>query len=222
MMRNALLCVLSGLTLALVGCAKSSEPPQRAETAQGGLMPVEEPGFEAAYVADQKEVKLATARDVSTEPLDTFRERNAEAAKAQEQADEARKVKRVEKAADAKKSPKAAKESDKPAEKATVAKKAPRSGKPGLFSRMKDAAIGKLAPAAGLVQGAGSGGKPAAAAKPGGKPAKAEPAKKQKKKEEAAAEEDEDDDAGKDEAAGTDDEDSSDEGGTKTDEDAEE
>lgn len=185
MIRNTLVPVLSVLMLVLVGCAKSSEPPQRAETAKGGLMPAEEPGFEAAYVADQKEVKLATAREVSYDALSTFREKNAEAAKAKEAAEAGRKIRKFEPAEKAEKGdkaqqePKAAKRTDKPAAKAKVAKKAPGSGKPGLLGRMKDAALGKLAP--GLMQGGGD------------KPAKVAPAKKEteKKKEKAKAEDEE-------------------------------
>jgi hypothetical protein len=191
MIRNSLMCVLSCLTLALVGCAKSSEP-QRAETAKGGLMPAAEPGYEAVYVVDQKDVKLAGAREVSSDPLSGFRERNAEAAKAREEASASKRVAKVEPAA--KKAEPSAKDAEEPAQQEPVekkvAKKASPSGKPGLIKRLKSAALGKL----GLVPG-GEGSKPGVAAgKPGGKPpAKAQPPKKEKEeKKKAEAEEEED------------------------------
>jgi hypothetical protein len=193
MIRNTFVFLMSGLSLVLVGCNKSSEPPPKAVTAKGDLMPAGQPGFEALYVADQKGVKLVAERTVSVDPLSTFRERNAEVAKAKAAPAKARTVEKAE----AKESPKAAKAADKPAPKPKVAQKPRQDGKPGLFGRAKNAALGKLG--VGKLLPGGGGAKPAAAGKPTGKPAKTEPAKKEKEKEEA--EDEEGDNAGKDEGA---------------------
>lgn len=56
-----------------VGCTKSDDDVKKAQRATAGLMPAEEPKFEAEYVADQSQVKLVAARTVSYEPLETFR-----------------------------------------------------------------------------------------------------------------------------------------------------
>ena len=181
MIRNSLGFVLIGLAFGVVGCAKSNEPPQRAQTALGGLMPAEQPGFDAAYVSDQKDVKIAGPREVSYDPLSSFREKNAEAAKAKAGATKAKYADPSEETAKAADAPKAGKDPGKSPDKAKVAKKSPRSGKPGLVSRMKNAALGKLGPAAGLLQGKGGAAKPA----------KAEPAKKEKDKKKAKAEDEE-------------------------------
>lgn len=70
---------LAGLMLVIAGCAKSDGPKRRAEVAtKGDLMPGEPPAFEAQYVSNQSSVKLLPARTISTEPLESFRTRNAE------------------------------------------------------------------------------------------------------------------------------------------------
>lgn len=85
MLRNGLACVL--LVIALVsGCQKSPDQPRQAQQAVGGLMPAGEPGVDLEYVADQKQVKLLPAREVSYEPLDVFRKANAAAAMKHESA----------------------------------------------------------------------------------------------------------------------------------------
>lgn len=82
MTRYCLLCLATILLFVPAGCEKSAEPRPQARVAKAGLMPDGDPAFEPDYVANQSSVKLAPARTVSYEPLDTFRERNAAAAKA--------------------------------------------------------------------------------------------------------------------------------------------
>lgn len=173
MIRHGLFCVLLGLGLILVGCTKSSEP-QRAETAKQGLMPAEEPGFDAVYVMDQKDLKLAGPRQVSYDSLDTFRA--AAAAKAKEQ--------EVEQAPKAERAAAASGEEAAPVDKA-AAGKAPSGKKSNLFKRMKSSVLGKVAPVSGLVPGGGrapAGGAPGASGKPPAKPSEAKPAEKDKEK----------------------------------------
>ncbi len=66
-----------GVLLVVGGCQKSEEPPQKAVVAVNGLMPTASVGLPAAYVADQKQVKMIE-RTVSYEPLDSFMKQNAE------------------------------------------------------------------------------------------------------------------------------------------------
>ncbi|MBN2559577.1 MAG: hypothetical protein JXQ75_01415 [Phycisphaerae bacterium] len=76
MIRTGLSSLLAGLLLVAVGCQKAEEEPQHAVIAKDALMPPADPSFEASYVADQKQVKLVD-RDVSFEPLDSFRSQAA-------------------------------------------------------------------------------------------------------------------------------------------------
>jgi len=76
------LCLAAVLLLFAAACEKSAEPQPRASVARDNMMPAADPTFEPIYVANQKDVKLAPARTVSYEPLDTFREQNAAAAEA--------------------------------------------------------------------------------------------------------------------------------------------
>ncbi len=73
MIRNGALYGMALLMAIVVGCTKSVEPPQEAQIARAGLMPAGDLGTESVYTADQKQVKLAAAREISYEPLDTFR-----------------------------------------------------------------------------------------------------------------------------------------------------
>ncbi len=82
MIRNCSLCLAAAVLFISVGCEKSAEPRARARVAKAGLMPTSDPAAEPIYVADQGNVKLAPARTVSFESLDTFRERNAARAEA--------------------------------------------------------------------------------------------------------------------------------------------
>ncbi len=79
MMRFSLVCALMTMATVVVGCQKSQDPPRQAQRAIAGLMPDGEPGADFDYVADQKQVKLLPARQVSYEPLDVFRKANAAA-----------------------------------------------------------------------------------------------------------------------------------------------
>lgn len=82
MIRYRRLCLAAVLLIVPVGCEDSAEPRPQARVAKAGLMPDGQPAFELDYITNQSNVKLAPARTVSYEPLDTFRERNAAAAKA--------------------------------------------------------------------------------------------------------------------------------------------
>jgi hypothetical protein len=76
MIRTSVLCALTSLLLAAAGCQESPDQPRRAALDQGKLVSDPEPGFEAAYLADQKQVKLVQRTvPISYEPLDTFRAR---------------------------------------------------------------------------------------------------------------------------------------------------
>jgi hypothetical protein len=226
MIRKLLVGVFAGLSLIMVGCTKSSEPPRRAETAKKGLMPAQEPGFDAAYLVDQKDVKLAAAREVSYEPLDTFREQAA----AREQTREASRAAKPAEASAEASSPdtgegveSAVAETKAPAK---VERKTPATQSRGLFKRMKAAALGGVLPGmgrgaapkptgarpgSGMPPGAKPEAKPPAAKPPTGKPAAEKggaqggrPALKGKtdnKEEKAVAEEEEDDSEESDETA---------------------
>lgn len=62
-----------------VGCTESDAPPERAPRAAEELMPVPAPQFDAEYLADQSQAKLAVAREApSYEPLETFRQARIE------------------------------------------------------------------------------------------------------------------------------------------------
>ena len=65
-----------------IACTKSEDDLRRAQRAASGLMPDNDPKFEAEYVADQSQVKTNAPRTVSYEPLDTFRGKAEPAAKA--------------------------------------------------------------------------------------------------------------------------------------------
>ncbi len=56
-----------------LGCANSEEEPRRPTRAVQELMPTVAPAFDAQYLADQTQVKLAAAREISYEPLESFR-----------------------------------------------------------------------------------------------------------------------------------------------------
>jgi hypothetical protein len=78
MIRTSVLCALTLLLLAATGCEESPDQQRRAALDQGKLVRGPEPGFEAAYLADQKQVKLIQRTvPISYEPLDTFRARAA-------------------------------------------------------------------------------------------------------------------------------------------------
>lgn len=195
MLRLHSICLTIGLALVLSGCTKSSEPPPRAETAKSGLMPAEEPAFDPTYVADQKDVKLVTAREVSYEPLDTFRQQAAEAREKEENA-------KVGKTPKIEGGDEGQDEGESAAKTASAKKKTKTGG--GLFSKMKKAALGELSSVGNVLPGGGAAGgpKPDAADKPA-----------DKKKEEpkaAKAEEDEEDEEAQDKMAGAEGEESED------------
>jgi len=186
MLRLHLICLTIGLAPVLSGCTKSSEPPQRAETAKSGLMPAEEPAFDPTYVADQKDVKLLVAQKVSYEPLDTFRQKAVEAKESEETA-KAGKTPKIEGGdEDQEKSESAAKT-------ASTKKKTKTGG--GLFSKMKNAALGELSSVGKVLPGGGAAGGP--------KPGAANEAADKKKEEPKAgkAQEDEEDEEAQDEMA---------------------
>lgn len=130
MIRTGLLCTLAGLLFVSAGCRKPDEEAQHAVVAQGELMPSARPGFAAAYVADQKQVKMVE-RTVSYEPLETFRSRAA--AKDSEEASSDMKPREAKRA------------------------KAEPVKKKGLFGRFKAALTDKVG---SVSQGLGGGGAP--------------------------------------------------------------
>ncbi|MFQ5412556.1 MAG: hypothetical protein ACE5EC_09660, partial [Phycisphaerae bacterium] len=72
MFRPTVLCFLGCVLGFCAGCERASEPVGRAAVAKAGLMPGPEAGFESIYVANQSEVKLVPAREVTYEPLESF------------------------------------------------------------------------------------------------------------------------------------------------------
>lgn len=70
------LLIVCGLFVA--GCTESDSRPEKAVRGADDLMPLPEPHFEAEYLADQAQVKVAVAREApSYDPLETFREKRA-------------------------------------------------------------------------------------------------------------------------------------------------
>lgn len=70
-------------TLVLSGCTSSEERPEPVTRQVGGLMPPAEPITDREYVADQSQVKVVVQREpITLDPLETYRQRNAERAKA--------------------------------------------------------------------------------------------------------------------------------------------
>ncbi len=169
------------IALAIAGCTKSEEDVRKAQRATPDLklMPANEPGFEAEYVADQSQVKLAAARTVTYEPLDTFRRKS----KSKSTDDEA---------ASDEESPKAEERS---AKKAGPARGAPQtgapSGGPGFWTRV------------GMKGLMGGGPPPGAGAAPPKKPAAKED-KSDKKDKSGDEEESEDEDSGDQESKDSD------------------
>ncbi len=71
------LLIVCGLFVA--GCTESDSRPEKAVRGTDDVMPLPEPRFEAEYLADQSQVKVAVAREApSYDPLETFREKRAE------------------------------------------------------------------------------------------------------------------------------------------------
>ncbi len=125
MIRTSVLCALTSLLLAATGCQESPDQQRRAALDQGKLVAGPEPGFEAAYLADQKQVKLIQRTvPISYEPLDTFRAQAAAKARSGTSAQ--------------------------PSAKPDVAADA---GKKGLFGRLKNALTEKVGAAAALLPG---------------------------------------------------------------------
>lgn len=89
MLRKLLICAICLFVAAPFACTKSEDDLRPAQRAAGGLMPDNDPKFEAEYVADQSQVKLVAPRTVSYEPLDTFRGKAESAARSDDAASEA-------------------------------------------------------------------------------------------------------------------------------------
>ncbi|MFH1418927.1 MAG: hypothetical protein ABII12_11670 [Planctomycetota bacterium] len=190
MIRNGTLFGLAVLAAVVVGCTKSEEPPQSAQTAKAGLMPGAHPGVESIYTADQTQTKLAGEREISYEPLDSFRGNDTPEPKKRPTAKVARHPRSKPKRAD---------------------------GKPGLFSRMKAGIAGTMEQAASGVAaaGAGAGAPPAPPAGQGD----FDNADKEESEEDEDASEDDDENADEDADDLDDDEDDADDEDASDDED---
>ncbi len=73
MLRQVLIFSFTLLAIAMTSCTKSEDDLRKAQRETASLMPDNDPKFEAEYVSDQSQVKLVAARNISYEPLDSFR-----------------------------------------------------------------------------------------------------------------------------------------------------
>ena len=170
------------VAISMTRCTKSDEDVRKAQRATSGLMPDNDPKFEAEYVSDQSQVKLVAARTISYESLDTFRGKS----KSKSASDESVSDEKPKKATPGA-SPKSNGAAGQPAARTS-------SGGGGFWSRVgMKALMGGGAPPSGAAPPAKP---PSKGGKPDAKEDKADGKEKPTDKEEADEEESEDDDSG--------------------------